>query len=221
MSAVPIVDYSSLQQTVLDYLNRPDLSTQVMSFIANGEAQIYNRLRVAAMEKPLALTITAPATQPADNAVTYGTAPVPADYIEMRELYLSDASGNVMQQLERTTPFYIHQQFNGYSGVIGQTAYFAREGTNFIFAPINGSANASGIYWSRPVPLSTTNATNWLTSSNPMLIMQAAMAQAASYLADAQALDYWGQQFEANLGQTQAMDQQERMSGSPPVMRRG
>lgn len=220
MTTLPVTDYPSLQDAILRYLGRDELGPYVALFIAQAEARIYRDLRVAAMEKALSLTIAAPAAQPTDNAAAYGTAAVPADYLAMREVYLCDSNGNVQQQLERTTPFYIHQKFNAYVAV-GTPAYFAREGTNFIFAPVNGPANAAGIYWARLPALSDANPSNWLTASNPDLIVAAAMIEACTYIADTDALQYWDAQYPQLIGRVQAVDDAERMSGSPPVMRRG
>lgn len=123
--------------------------------------------------------------------------------------------------MERTTPFWIHQHFNQNNNA-GSPYYFAREGANFIFAPSQGyGAQASGIYYARLPSLSATNPTNWLITVNPDMIQAAAMLEAATYLADDTAVQYWEQRFNATLGDVQAVDDAERSSGSPPVMRRG
>jgi hypothetical protein len=204
-----ITDYTSLQAAIADYLGRSDLTTQIQTFINQGESRIYRNLRVADMEKTVTLTITS------------GTAAVPADYLAMRELYLLDSNGLPYQPVERVTPFYLHQQFNAQNN-IGQPAYFAREGTNFIFAPLQGDfTTASGIYWARLPALSGANTTNWLTTKNPDLIMGAALLEAATYLADDAAVQYWTARYGQCVQDVQSVDDDERMSGSPPVMRRG
>lgn len=283
-----ITDYTSLQSAIADYLGRSDLTTQIQTFINQGEARIYRNLRVAALEKAITATIaqavgsmvvlsggtgyttaptvaisappaggtqaTATATiangqvagvtitnggsgytnvptvtfsgggatsQAVGYAVMMASFPVPSDYMEMRELYLLDSGGQPYQQMERTTPFWIHQHFNQTNSA-GSPYYFAREGSNFIFAPSQGyGAGASGIYWARLPSLSGTNTSNWLTSSNPDLILAAAMLEAATYLGDTAAVQYWEQRFESIAQDVTTADQRERMSGSPPVLRRG
>lgn len=203
-----ITDYTSLQSVIADYLGRSDLTTQIQTFINQGEARIYRDLRVADMEKSVTL------------AVANGSAAVPADYIECRELYTLDSNNAPYQPLERATPFWIHQNFNATNNQ-GQTYYFAREGANFIFAPSQSNYSVSGIYWARLPSLSVTNTSNWLTTKNPDLIMAAAMLEASTYLADDEAVQYWTQRYPAIVQAVQAQDDQERMSGSPPVLRRG
>lgn len=52
-----IVDYPSLQAAIADYLGRSDLTAQIQTFINQGESRIYRRLRVAAMETPITVSI--------------------------------------------------------------------------------------------------------------------------------------------------------------------
>lgn len=161
------------------------------------------------------------ATQATGTAVMSNAAAVPSDYIAMRELYLVDANGQAYQPVERTTPFYIHQNFNNTNSA-GQPYYFAREGAQFIFAPSQGQASTlAGIYWARLPSLSTTNTTNWLTTSNPNLILTGAMLEAATYLDDQPGVQYWTSRFQQAQADAQSTDDLERMSGSPPLMRRG
>lgn len=146
---------------------------------------------------------------------------MPSDYIAMRELYLLDSNGLPYQPIERTTPFYLHQQFNA-TNSDGTTWYFAREGANFIFAPLNTSqANIGGVYWARLPYLSASNTSNWLTTTNPNLILTGAMLEASTYLDDQPGVQYWTGRFEQAKQDAQQTDDEERMSGSPPVMRRG
>ena len=205
-----ITDYASLQAAIADYLGRSDLTTQIQTFIAQAEGAIYRQMHIAAREKPLALTI-------ASN----GTAPVPSDYMALRECYLIDSNGAPYQPLERTTPFWVHQRFNSQNSQ-GQPYYIAREGQNFIFAPTQaGSASVGGIYYARLPGLSAINTTNWLTASNPDLIMAGAMLEAGTYLGDTAAVQYWQQRFDATIAAVAELDMRECQSGSPPVMRRG
>lgn len=205
-----ITDYASLQSAIADYLGRSDLTTQITLFINQGESRIYRNLRVAAMEKALSLTVAAD-----------GTAAVPADYLEMREAYLLDTNDVPYQPLERATPFWVRQNFNATNNA-GDPYYYAREGANFIFAPWQSqNTSIAGIYYARLPALSGNNTTNWLTTINPDLIMVAAMLEASTYLADTTAVQYWDARFQSVMQDVQEADKRERLSGSPPVMRRG
>lgn len=122
------------------------------------------------MEKVLSGTTT-------NNAMA-----VPADYLEMREAYVSTTAG--YSALERVDLWWLHQR---YPVQTPQQApyYFAREGTNFLFAPYPDAAyTVGGIYYAKLPPLSDTNNTNWLITKNSDLLFAAAMLEAATYLMD-------------------------------------
>lgn len=202
-----ITDYASLQSAIADYLGRSDLTTQIQTFINQAEARIYRSLRVADMEKSLT------------GALTNNTLAVPSDYQHMKELYISTSSG--FQPLERADLWWLRGH---YPTQTAQSApiYYAREGQNFIFAPYPDSAyTVGGVYFARLPSLSVTNSTNWLTSKNPDLIMAAAMLEAATYLADDEAVQYWTQRYQAVAQDVEQSDKLERYSGSPLMMRVG
>lgn len=204
-----ITDYASLQSAITDYLARSDLSTVITTFISQAEARIYRELRVAAMEKT------------ASPTVTNGAFPEPSDYLEMRNLYVTDPTGSFINELERMSPFALRSRYQLQSAQ-GQPQYYAREAQNFILGPYpSGSYPVTMLYFARLPSLSATNTTNWLTSNNPDLIFAASMIEAGTYINDAQAVPYWEQRYQAIASSVTMMDRRERMSGSAPVMRPG
>lgn len=202
-----IVDYASLQAAVADYLGRSDLTTQIQTFINQGEASIYRDLRVADMLETISGNLTS------------NTFAVPADYLQMQGLYISTSDG--LQPLERADYWWMQEHYPTQSA---QTApyYYSRQGQQFLFAPYPDQAYAiSGQYYGRLPSLSVANPTNWLVTRNPDLIMAAAMREAATYLADDQAVQYWTQRYQAIVQAVQAADRRERFSGSPLAIRVG
>jgi len=202
-----ITDYASLQAAIADYLARTDLTTQITTFINQGESRIYRDLRVEAMIETINATVTT-------NAV-----PVPADYLEMRDLWVSVNGG--LQAMERVSSFWLHSQFPLQSSS-GSPYYYAREGANFILAPYpDGGYTIAGQYYGRLASLSNSNTSNWLTTSNPDLIFAAAMLEAGTYLMDPQAVPYWEGRYQQIMAGVQQADRNERHSGSARVLRAG
>jgi hypothetical protein len=202
-----ITDYASLQSAVTDYLDRADLSGVVTTFIAMGESRIYRDLRVRDMEKTTAATIT--------NA----SFAVPADYVESKNLYVTDSTGNYLYELERVAPFWLRSTYQQQSGQ-GQPSFYAREAGNFVVGPYpDASYPVTLLYYARLPSLSGTNTTNWLTSNNPDLIFAAAMLEAGTYQQDDQAVSYWETRYQQIAQAIALTDKRERMSGSPGVMR--
>lgn len=202
-----ITDYTSLQSAIADYLGRSDLTTQIQTFINQGEARIYRSLRVADMEKSLT------------GSLTNNTLAVPSDYQHMKELYISTSDG--FQPLERADLWWMRGH---YQTQTAQSApiYYAREGQNFIFAPYpDSNYTVGGVYFARLPSLSVTNTTNWLTAKNPDLIMAAALLEASTYLDDQPGVQYWTQRYGEISQDVQQSDKLERFSGSPLMMRVG
>lgn len=202
-----ITDYASLQSALTDYLDRADLSGVAPTFIAMGESRIYRDLRVRDMEKVTSATIT------------NGSFAVPADYVESKNLYVTDATGNYLYEVERVSPFWLRSTYQQQSGQ-GTPSFYAREAGNFVVGPYpNASYPVTLLYYARLPGLSSSNTTNWLTNNNPDLIFAAAMIEAATYQQDDQAVGYWETRYQQITQAVALADKRERMSGSPGVMR--
>lgn len=115
-----ITDYNSLQQAIADYIARNDMASQIKTFINQAESRIYRDLRVIDMEKALS------------GSTTNNTFTVPADYLELKEAYVSTSWG--FQPLERVDLWWLRRY---YPVQTAQNApyYIAREGQTFILAP--------------------------------------------------------------------------------------
>lgn len=152
------------------------------------------------------------------GTISGNTLAVPADYIELKEAYVSASWG--FQALERVDLVWMR---NHYPVQTTQSTpyYITREAQNFLFAPYPDSAyTVGGVYYARLPSLSDTNNTNWLISKNPDLIMAASMLEASEYLMDEQGVPYWDSKYQAVAAQVQAQDKRERFSGSPIAIKR-
>lgn len=201
-----ITDYTSLQTELQNYAARDDLSTEVQTFIAQGESRIYRDLRVIDMEVTSSQTIT-------NNAFA-----LPSDYLEMRNLYVTDSTGAYLYELIRRSPAWLRGTY-GIQSAQGTPQYYAREGQNIIVGPYpDASYPVSMLYYSRLASLSATNTTNWLTSKNPDLIFAAAMVELANYTQNDSATQYWEGKYNQVRDDVKLADKRERMSGGAPSM---
>lgn len=201
-----ITDYASLQSALTDYAARDDLSTVVTTFIAQGESRIYRNARVMDMEVI------------ATETITNGSFSLPSDYLEMRNLYVTDSTGAYLYELQRKSPAWLRGTY-GIQSSQDTPQYYAREAQNIVVGPYpDASYPVSMLYYSRPVSLSNTNTTNWLTTKNPDFIFAAAMVELAIYTQDQAALQYWEGKFTSILSDVQDADKRERMSGGAPSM---
>ncbi len=228
------MDYTSLKQNIDDWLARNDISSVQGDFAIDlGEARINRILRIKAMERSYYQAINAG-----------GAVPVPADYLEVKDLFLvrynvtpvvitdaviSDFGAqtfpNLAQQgfiskLERVSEQMLYA--NAALGV-GTPKGYARVGDHFQLVPVNteGVYAVSGVYYARLPALVATppDSTNWLTDNAPDLYLAASLTEAAAFAGDTAKRDYWQERFDRALGEIQDADIKEENSGPAPQMK--
>lgn len=188
-----ITDYASLKTAIEGHLHRSNLTTMIPEFIAAGEGRIYDEMRVRAMETAYTGT-TAAAT-------------IPSGYLEWKWLYLDTSP---RQKLERRDVEWIVSRDE-----TGKPSYFARNADALVFWPsADATYNLVGCYYKRLAALSDTNTTNWLTTDYPMLILNAALAEAALYSMDDERLPVWEGRFQQAKQRIERADKAEQVSGS-------
>ena len=188
-----ITDYASLQTAIEGHLHRSNLTAMIPDFIAAGEGRIYDEMRVRAMETAYTAT-TAAAT-------------IPSGYLEFKWLYLDTSP---RRKLERRDVEWIVGRDE-----TGQPAYFARNADALVFHPsADATYNLVGCYYKRLAALSDTNTTNWLTTDYPMLILNAAMYEAALYSMDDERMPVWESRYQQAKQRIERADKAEQVSGS-------
>lgn len=191
-----IATYSDLQTAVTNWLHRADLASAIPDFITLGEARVYRYLRVRQMETAISTTLSS------------GVYAVPTDYVEMKFLYISSTPNSV---LDKKTAEWIYRNDPNRSS--GKPVYFAREGTNFIFAPYPDSSYAiSGIYYKRLSSVSS--AVNTIFTSHPGLWLFSALCEAAPYIQNDPRIQIWEQKFQALIAEVNREEDRENASGS-------
>jgi hypothetical protein len=201
-----ISNYSELQTAVGNWLNRSDLTSYVPDLIMLGEARIYRKLRIRAMETALNSTIAS------------GVIAVPATYVELKSARID---GTPVQPLTRTSVDNIYHKYPTRSAD-GMPNQIAREGSNFIFGPYPDSTyTVKGIYYARLTPLSVSNTTNWFTANAPDLLLWAALAEAEVFLKNDERTIVWEAKYQAAAKDVQDEDSKENNSGSPLYARAG
>lgn len=189
-------DYTWLKAAVARWLHRPSdaaLIASIPDLIVLGEARCYRKLRIRAMETALVGT------------ATDGVLAIPDDYVELKHARVVDGV-----TLQRRSAEWMHAN----ADCSGDPRYIAREGDTFILGP-SGSVDIEGIYYARLPALSDDNLTNWLTINAPDLLLFAALAEAAPFLANDARIPVWEGKYAAALEQVQAEDANEAYSGSP------
>lgn len=192
-----ITSYSTLKTSIANYLHRSDLTDLIPEFIADGEARIYNDLRIRAMETAFSGTTSG------------GTIALPSGFLEWIYLY---ADGDSNQKLERRDMEWI---VTNYPSATGTPIYFARDGEYLKFGPFpDADTDLVGRYYKRLDALSDSNTTNWFTSNAPELLRFAALCEAAPYIGNDARIPVWEGKYAAVKQRLKMTERNEQFSGS-------
>ena len=195
-----ITSHTTLVAAVADWLDRSDLTSQIIDFVAFAEKKLYRKLRVSDMETAFTSTISS------------GVIPVPTGYLEMKNAYVDGAP---IQPLTRTNLSFIYENHKTRSAT-AKPVNFAREGTNFIFGPFPDSAyDIVGIYYKELDALSSSNETNFIITSSPQVLLYGALLEAEPFLQNDERIPIWKSKFDEALADLQLQDTNEALSGSP------
>lgn len=190
--------FSTLKTAAQNWIDRTDIADRIDEFIALGEARIYRKLRIRAMETALSDTIAS------------GVIAVPSDYRALKHAYVN---GSPTSALEQQSAEYILENYPTRSST-SKPKFIAQDANNFIFGPYPDSAyTIKGTYYAALTALSTGNETNWFTTNAPDLLLYAALAEAAGFEMDDEKEGKWAGRFERAAADVQKEDNRQ-MRGS-------
>lgn len=193
--------YSDLQSAVANWLHRSDLTSYIPDFITLADSRINNDLRHRAMETSQASTMAA------------GVLPVPANYIELKDSYIS--STTPYQNLDRKTAEWVYENYP-LRRSDNTPKFIAREGSNFIFGPYpDGNYVVTLVYYNRLTALSSS--VNSVFTSYPGLWLFAALAESAPFLKDDKRVQLWEEKYKYLFALIQKETDDEFLSGSNPL----
>lgn len=165
-----ITDYASLQASIASWLHRDDLTAVIPDFIAIAEDHLSADLEAREME------IRYPITIPVSGQ--YIT--LPNDVLEIRRVMIF---GDPNQILTYATPDEIAVEYP--SSLTMKPLRFSVIGNEMQFAPISDAAYTGEIVYRQAlVPLSTTNAANWLLTKYPNAYLYASLLAAQFFVED-------------------------------------
>lgn len=184
--------YAELQTEVLEWLNRPDLTSfQLANFVYLFEAKAGRMLRTRRQEAAFNGTIDG------SNKIA-----LPADWLAMKTLWVSGHEGAPLlaQSLESVV------SKNQSSGV---PTMYAIDGVS---ARFDGSGDVTGVYY-QAIPSIETSSTNWLSDAAYDAYLFGMLAEGWDFLMnDAQAAKY-ASRCDRALADVMATDQRDKYSG--------
>lgn len=174
-----ITNYSELQTSVANWLNRGDLSANIPDFITLAEAQLSTDLKTRSMETKVTLSTVAGTK----------TVALPTDMLEMRRLQVV---GTYNQPLSYRSPDELSIDYA--SNMSAQPIVFTVVGGNIELAPIPDGVYSLELTYQQRIPaLSVTNTTNWLLSNWPNAYLYGALVAATPFIMNDARLQTWAQ----------------------------
>jgi hypothetical protein len=194
-----ITTYSELQTSVTSWLSRTNDTALIAlypDFITLAEAKFNRSLRTRDME--------ASTTVAASN----GVVALPADFLEIRRLYID---GSTKKELEYLTPETFYLLFPSSTG---NSKYYTIEGANILLADQSTSSDVKILYYQKIPALSGSNTFNWLLTAHPDLYLAAVLSEAYGVIKNDAQEQKWYQKAVATAESILNSDKKGKYSGS-------
>jgi len=197
-----ITNYSNLQTTIADFLDRDDLTSVIPTFIQLAEAQMNRDLRHWRME------VRASGQQSAGDAYMQ----IPADWLETIRFHISDGGTKPLDLISRKA---LEDKRAGNENMSGTPRYYTHADSQFELYPTpNEQTNTELLYFAKIPSLSDSNTTNWLLEDAPDVYLYGALLHSAPYLSEDERVGVWAQLYGASVQRLNIMSDDARMSGS-------
>ena len=201
-------NYSELQSSVANWLNRSDLTTEITGdFIVLTEKDFNSKLRIRKMvESDSSFSINAE------------TVALPSGFLQVRDLFI--LSGGTKYALTYMTPPQM-DQIKG-SSTSGMPVAYTIIGDNFRFAPKPDTTYTGTLnYYKSFDALSDSNTTNYILTNHPAIYLYGSLYHAANFLGGVEParLQQWQGMYTTALERLERNDREDQFSGSPLQIR--
>lgn len=174
--------YAELKQQVLNFLNDPAAEQTIDTFVNLAEADMSRRVRHWRMEKRSTAILD---TQ-------YSA--LPSDFYE--PIRLSITSGDT-RRLEMASQAQMMDRRMRSLDASGRPHYYAMtDGSIEVFPTPDGEYTLEMVYYSKIIPLSDENTSNWILQYHPDAYLYGALLHAAPFLGDDARMQTWSALFE-------------------------
>ena len=201
-------NYSELQSSVANWLNRSDLTTEITGdFIVLTEKDFNSKLRIRKMVESDSLF-----------SINAETVALPSGFLQVRDLFI--LSGGTKYALTYMTPPQM-DQIKG-SSTSGMPVAYTIIGDNFRFAPTPDTTYTGTLnYYKSFDALSDSNTTNYILTNHPAIYLYGSLYHAANFLGgvDPQRLQQWQGMYTTALERLERNDREDQFSGSPLQIR--
>jgi hypothetical protein len=208
-----IVDYTSLQSAVTEYLARDEDTTliaRIPTFIQMAEAKFNRQLFVRQMEQRATALVDTASSEPEFISL-------PADFQSMRRVRLSSVAGKPCLEFKSGTQ--IDEYRFGISNVAGKPRYFTVFGDEIELAPTPDAAYTIEMVYRKGIPALAANANNWLLTLAPDLYLYGALLESAPYIKEDGRIQTWGLGFTTALNDLNNLGLTSTFNAGPMTVR--
>lgn len=194
-----LANYSDLQSSIADWLNRSDLTAVIPDFVKLCESDMNRTLRTREM--------TVRTRGPLDSQYLK----LPPDFLELR---------NIELQTDPVTPLQFRNLHNldihRVSNSTGKPIYYSIMQNNLEFAPIPDGEYTLEIVYYQKIPALVDASTNWILDSHSDAYLMGSLVQSAPYLQSDERIGVWAGRYAQILEQMKTSDENAKFSGSTP-----
>ena len=208
-----IVDYTSLQVAVTEYLARNQDATliaRIPTFIQLAEAKFNRQLFVRQMEQRSTAVVDTASSEPEYISL-------PGDFQSMRRVRLSCVTGKPCLEFKSGTQ--IDEFRFGISDAAAQPRYFTVFGDEIEIAPTPDAAYTIEMVYRKNIPPLAANDTNWLLVLAPDLYLYGALLESAPYIKEDGRIQIWGLGFTAALNDLNNLGLTSTFNAGPMTVR--
>jgi hypothetical protein len=198
--------YSALKTSVANWLNRTDLTDEIVDFISLTEADFNSKLRIRKMISETTITIDAE------------TEDLPTGFLQIRDFFI--VSGSTKLPLRYMTP----SQMDSIKGTstTGTPEVYTILGDKLRFAPKPDSTFTATLnFYKKFDALSDSNTSNFILSDHPSIYLYGALYHATNFLGgiDKMLVQKWQQMYGTAMERLERNDREDQFSGSPLQVR--
>jgi hypothetical protein len=197
-----ITNYSTLQTTIADFLNRDDLTAVIPTFIQLAEAQMNREIRHWKMEQR--------ATGQQSGGDQYMQ--IPADWLETIRFTLTGSGTSALTLASRAAIADIRAKNENVSTVLPY--YYTHADGQFELYPTPVETTDFELLYYQKISDLATNSTNWLLEDAPDAYLYGALLHSAPYLAEDARVAVWAQMYSAAVQNVNAASEKAQYSGS-------
>jgi len=196
---VSLANYTDLQNALVGFSKRSDLTSQLPDFIALAESRIARDLRLRKQIVTTTLSTVA--------GTQYVTAP--SDFLEAENFTVNTSPPRPMSVV---TPELLDVKYPA-GTLTGVPAVYCLVGDQIRFGPTPDAVYSISLDYYQRIPALASAPTNWLLTNHPSLYLSAAMAELCLYTFDDR-FALWDQKYQAESKALQDADDTSLRSGS-------